>query len=36
MENNYESMKMPELRAIAKRNGLRGHSELRKAGLIEF
>ena len=36
MENNYESMKMPELRAIAKRNGLRGHSKLRKAGLIEF
>ena len=36
MENNYESMKMPELRAIAKRNGLRGHCKLRKAGLIEF
>ena len=36
MENNYESMKMPELRAIAKRNGLRDHSKLRKAGLIEF
>ena len=36
MENNYERMRMPELKALAKRNGLRGYSRLRKADLIRF
>ena len=35
MENNYERMRMPELRALAKRNGLKGHSKMRKGELIE-
>ena len=34
MENNYERMRMPELRALAKRDGLRGYSKLRKDDLI--
>ena len=36
MENNYERMRMPELKALAKRNGSRGYSRLRKADLIRF
>ena len=36
MENNYERMGMPELKALAKMNGLRGYSRLRKADLIRF
>ena len=36
MTNNYERMRMPELKALAKRNGLRGYSKLRKDALIRF
>ena len=36
MENNYEKMRMPELKALAKINGLRRYSRLRKADLIEL
>ena len=36
MENNYENMRMPELKALAKRTNLRCYSRLRKADLIDF
>ena len=36
MENNYETLRMPELKALARERGLRGYSRLRKAGLIAF
>ena len=36
MENNYETLRMPELRALARERELRGYSRLRKAELIAF
>ena len=36
MENNYETMRMPEIRSIARERVLRGYSRLRKAVLIAF
>ena len=36
MENNYEALRMPELKALAREHGLRGYSWLRKADLIAF
>ena len=36
MENNYETLRMPELKALARECGLRGYSRLRKADLIAF
>ena len=36
MENNYGRMRMPELKALTKRNCLKGYSRLRKADLIEL
>ena len=36
MENNYETLRMPELKALSKEHGLRGYSQLRKADLIAF
>ena len=36
MENNYETLRMPELKALARERKLRGHSRLRKAELIAF
>ena len=36
MENNYETLIMPELRALAREDRLRGYSRLRKAELIAF
>ena len=36
MENNYETLKMPELKALARERKLRGYSRLRKAELIAF
>ena len=36
MENNYETLRMPELKALARERRLRGHSQLRKAELIAF
>ena len=36
MENNSERMRMPELKALAKMNGLKRYSRLRKADLIEL
>ena len=36
MENNYEALRMPELKALARERGLRGYSRLRKADLIAF
>ena len=36
MENNYETLRMPELKALARGHRLRGHSRLRKAELIAF
>ena len=36
MENNYETLRMPELKALARERGLRGYSRLRKADLIAF
>ena len=34
MENNYETLRMPELKALARELGLRNYSQLRKADLI--
>ena len=34
MENNYETLRMPELKALAREHRLRGYSRLRKAELI--
>ena len=36
MENNYETLRMPELKALAREHRLRGYYRLRKAGLIAF
>ena len=36
MENNYKTLRMPELKALARERGLRGYSRLRKADLIAF
>ena len=36
MEENYETLRMPELRSVAREHGLRGYSQLRKAELIAF
>ena len=36
MENNYETLRMPELKALVREHRLRGYSQLRKADLIAF
>ena len=36
MENNYRTLRMPELKALAREHRLRGYSRLRKAELIAF
>ena len=36
MENNYETLRIPELKALAREHRLRGYSQLRKADLIAF
>ena len=36
MENNYETLRMPELKALTRERRLRGYSRLRKANLIAF
>ena len=36
MENNYETLRMPELKALTREHKLRGYSRLRKAELIAF
>ena len=36
MENNYETLRMPELKALDRECKLRGYSRLRKAELIAF
>ena len=36
MVNNYETLRMPELKALAREHRLRGYSRLRKAELIAF
>ena len=36
MENNYETLRMPELKALARECRLRNYSHLRKAELIAF
>ena len=36
MENNYKTLRMPELKALTRERRLRGYSRLRKAELIAF
>ena len=36
MENNYETLRMPELKALARERRLRGYSRLRNTHLIAF
>ena len=36
MENNYETLRMPELKGLTKERRIRGYSQLRKAELIAF
>ena len=36
MENKYETLRMPELKALAREHRLRNYSLLRKADLIAF
>ena len=36
MKNNYETLRIPELKALARERRLRGYSRLRKAELIAF
>ena len=36
MENNYETLRMPELKALARERRLRNYSRLRKADIIAF
>ena len=36
VENNYETLRMPELKALARERRLRNYSRLRKADLIAF
>ena len=35
-ENNYETLRMPELKALTRKHRLRNYSQLRKADLIAF
>ena len=34
MENNYETLRIPELKALTREHGLRNYSQLRKTELI--
>ena len=36
MENNYKTLRMPELKAFTREHRLRGYLQLRKADLIAF
>ena len=36
MENNYETLRMPELEALTREGRFRNYSRLRKAELIAF
>ena len=36
MENNYETLRMPELKVLTRERRLRNYSWLRKADLIAF
>ena len=36
MENNYETLRMPELKALARERRLTGYSQLRNTDLIAF
>ena len=36
MENNYETLRMPELKALARERRLRKYSRLREADLIAW
>ena len=36
VENNYETLRMPELKVLTREHRLRGYSRLRKAELIAF
>ena len=36
MQNNCETLRMPELKALTREHILRGYSQLRKAELIAF
>ena len=36
MENNYETLRMPELKVLTRERRLRNYSRLRKADLIAF
>ena len=36
MEQNYNALRMVQLRALPSEHGLRGYSKLRKADLIDF
>ena len=36
MENDYNTLRMPELKALARERKLRGYSQLIKAELIEL
>ena len=36
MENNYETLRMPELKALTRESGFGGYSQLRKPELIAF
>ena len=36
MENNYETLRMPELKALIRERKLRGYFRSRKAELIAF
>ena len=36
MENNYETLRMPELKALTRERTLRNYSQLRKTDLIAF
>ena len=36
METNYDALRMPDLRTLAREHGLKGYSRLRKAELIAF
>ena len=36
MENNYETLRMPELKALSRERKLRGYFRLRKTEFIAF
>ena len=36
MENNYETLRIPELKSLTRDRGLRNYSQLRTAELIAF